>query len=117
MSRQPGALLVDDIAHDQVSGVSRVNLYGFPLQSVRLGDNVLRLRVSGSKPTDGIMYDALRMEIYANSAQMGTQGQPDDPQVPGLERGHSGFDFGQKYQGDQSGNYTALSRVPNGTAP
>jgi rhamnogalacturonan endolyase len=115
--RLPGAVLVDDIAHDQVSGMSRVNLYGIALQEVRLGDNVLRLHVSGSKPTDGIMYDALRMEIYANSAQMATNGQPDDPQAPGLMRGHSGFDFGQSYKGDPSGNYTALSRVPNGTAP
>jgi rhamnogalacturonan endolyase len=115
--RPPGAVLVDDIAHDQVSGISRVNLYGIPLRSVRLGDNILRLRVNGSRPTDGIMYDALRMEIFADSSQMGTTGQPDDPKAPGLMRGHSGFDFGQSYKGDPSGNYTALSRVPNGTAP
>jgi hypothetical protein len=63
------------------------------------------------------MYDALRMEIFADSSQMGTTGQPDDPKAPGLMRGHSGFDFGQSYKGDPSGNYTALSRVPNGTAP
>jgi rhamnogalacturonan endolyase len=116
IARPKGAATFDDIAHDQLSGCCREYLYPFPHQDLKLGDNILLFRVDGSRPTDGIMYDCLRMEIRVDSMLLAGQGPPDTP-LPSLSRGHSGFDFGQSYVGDPSGNYTALSRQPQASSP
>jgi rhamnogalacturonan endolyase len=110
ISRPPGAVLVDDIAHDQVRGFYCDILYPFPLDDIRLGDNVLLLRVDGPKPTDGIMYDCLRMEIRPDSPWLATQGQ-DYQSLPGeLPFQGKGY-IPQKYWGNPAGDYRGLNYV------
>jgi rhamnogalacturonan endolyase len=110
-ARGAGLALADDIVHDQVRGMYREDLFGVPRTSLRAGDNILRLRVDGEKPTDGLMYDSLRMEIRVDSYS---------PTPPGAPITGAGFMptsvarsiLGVSYQGDQSGNYTSLE-VPH----
>ena len=101
-------MLVDDIAHDQVRGLYFEILYAFPLDDIRLGDNVLLLRVDGPKPTDGLMYDCLRMEIRADSQWLATQGQNAQVlpgELPFLGKGV----IPQQYWGNPAGDYRGLN--------
>jgi rhamnogalacturonan endolyase len=107
MSRQAGSVLADDIAHDQIRGNSRENLYQFPVRDIQPGDNVLLLRVEGRKPTDGLMYDCLRMEIKIGSLLAAGQGGPGVP-PPAQMPASMGRNFGQKYERDPSGDYRSL---------
>jgi rhamnogalacturonan endolyase len=106
-SRAAGAVVVDDIGHDQVRGFYRESVYSFGPSVVLQGDNALVLRVDGSKPTDGLMYDCLRMEMRADST---------DPYGLDPENGNlpvylpkngmiDGMKIKQTYQGDPSGKY------------
>jgi len=45
-------------------------VFPFSLSDLQTGDNELDLAVDGAGPTDGVMYDCLRMEIRADSANM-----------------------------------------------
>lgn len=122
ISRAPGALAIDDIAHDQVHGFYLQNMYTFDLDStgwsgglpqsgsscLQLGDNVLLLHVDGTKATDGLMYDSIRLEIRSDSAYLAGQDPSNPPQLPNYAP-KTGFDFGQSYYGDPSGNYTGLT--------
>jgi rhamnogalacturonan endolyase len=116
VARPPGAVLTDDIAHDQVRGLYRESLYSFSPADIQLGDNVLLLRVDGSKPTDGLMYDCLRMEIRADSALLAGPGDPNHPLPPPMN--FPGNQLGAHvsahlkvttiYHGDPSGDYTGI---------
>ena len=114
VARPPGAVLTDDIAHDQVRGLYRESLYSFSPADIQLGDNVLLLRVDGSKPTDGLMYDCLRMEIRADSALLAAAGDPNHPLPPPVNM-NPGNPLGPHlkvtatYQGDPSGDYRSVT--------
>lgn len=106
-ARGPGVALADDIAHDQVRGMYREDLFGVPRTSLRPGENVLRLRVDGEKPTDGLMYDSMRMEIRVDSYSA----TPPGALITGagyMPTSVARSVLGVSYQGDQSGNYTSL---------
>jgi rhamnogalacturonan endolyase len=108
ISRPAGAVAIDDIARDQVHGFCLQNIYAFDPSYLGLGDNVLLLRVDGTKATDGLMYDSIRLEIRPDSAYLTGQ-DPNDGQGLPVVSPATGFDFGQSYYGDPSGNYTGLT--------
>jgi rhamnogalacturonan endolyase len=113
MARGDGTAAVDDIAHDQVRGLYREFVYPIERTDLKVGDNVLLLHVDGHNPTDGLMYDALRMEFRRDSFSS----FPPDAPISGagfMPLSDSADVKGVSYQGDQSGNYTSLE-VPHFT--
>jgi rhamnogalacturonan endolyase len=111
LSRPAGSSVKDDIMRDQLRGYSREKMITFYPWVLRLGDNVLQLRVTGPRMTDGLIYDCLRLEIDATSKQMPGQGSPAMIGPLPLGPGGMGPDFGQFYKGDPSGDYRALGRI------
>ncbi|MGD0461284.1 MAG: polysaccharide lyase family protein [Tepidisphaeraceae bacterium] len=110
VSRPPGSVLVDDIAHDQVRGLYRESVYSFSPADIQIGDNVLLLRVDGRKATDGLMYDCLRMEIRADSFLLPGEGDAGFavPQMILVNPKGPRLRVTATYRGDPSGDYTGI---------
>jgi rhamnogalacturonan endolyase len=103
-------VVMDDIARLETSGYYSNYLFAIDTSTFRLGENIVELKVSGGSPTDGVAYDALRLEFRPDSAKLFS---PETPVtfVPDMGYPSDGIDFGQSYKGDPSGNYTGLTHM------
>jgi rhamnogalacturonan endolyase len=108
INRPEGNIPIDDIARDQVAGYCCEKIGDFSADPLRLGDNVLQLRVTGPTPTDGVIYDCLRLEIRPRTSQMPGQGNV-VLGIPSVGWPKDGTYFGSSYKGDPSGDYRSLN--------
>jgi rhamnogalacturonan endolyase len=108
LKRLTGNISIDDIARDQVAGYYREKIDEFDAAALRLGENILQLRVTGPTPTDGVIYDCLRLEINPRTYQMPGQGNV-ELGIPSVGWPKDGVYFGSQYKGDPSGDYRSLN--------